>query len=65
MAKRILCVNDEKSDLSSVAYLNPNGNVIIVILNTGWLKETAVFVDGKTFNLTVPDSSLTTVIIEE
>ncbi|MBQ9514165.1 MAG: hypothetical protein IJR66_04230 [Clostridia bacterium] len=65
LRKRVLCVNDENNELYTVAYENPNGEIVVVILNTGWVKETAVFIDGQTFNQTLPDSSIMTLIIEK
>ncbi len=62
-AKRIsTCLNEEK--VFSVSFKNPDGSIVVIVQNEGWIKEVSLVVDGKGCNLTLPDRSITTYIIK-
>ena len=63
-AKRLTCVNDVNSGLYSLAYKNPDGRIVVVIQNEGWVTETTVCVDGKYVNVNLPGHSIVTLIIK-
>ena len=63
-AKRLKCVNDVNSGIYSLAYKNPDGRIVVVIQNEGWVTETAVCVDGKYVNVNLPGHSIVTLIIK-
>ncbi len=61
-AKRIsTALNEEK--LYSVSFKNPDGSIIVIIQNEGWIKEVSLVVDGEGCNLTIPDRSITTYVL--
>ncbi|MFA9397054.1 MAG: glycoside hydrolase family 30 beta sandwich domain-containing protein [Clostridiaceae bacterium] len=62
-AHRLLCLNDIEKDIYATAYKNPNGEIVIVVQNDGWINELALIVDGKGINITLPNESITTYII--
>jgi glucosylceramidase len=65
-AKRILCLNDSDKGIYSVAYKNPDGEIIVVVQNElSRRHKIAVAVDGKGMNTEVPPHSITTFIINK
>lgn len=65
-AKRILCLNDSDKGIYSVAYKNPNGQIIVVVQNElSKRHRLAVTVDGKGINTEVPAHSITTFIVDK
>ncbi len=63
-AKRILIKQTVDPDIFVTAYKNIDGSIIIIIQNEGWIKQYTMIVDGKSINLSIPDRSITTYIIE-
>jgi len=63
-AKRVKCINDAENQLYTTAYRNPNGKLIIVVQNEGYVRETEIIIDGKGFNISLPDRSINTLIVD-
>lgn len=63
-AKRIQLNQTVDPQVYSTAYKNPDGNLIVVIQNEGYIKDFTLIVDGNSVNLSLPDRSITTYIIE-
>lgn len=64
-AKRILCMNDSDKGICSVAYKNPDGQIVVVVQSElSRVHKLAVTVDGKGINTEVPPHSITTFIVE-
>lgn len=65
-AKRILCLNDSDKGIYSVAYKNPDGQIIVVVQNElSRRNRIALAVDGKGMNTVVPPHSITTFIVDQ
>ena len=65
-AKRILCLNDSDKGIYSVAYKNPNGQIIVVVQNELSKRHIlAVTVDGNGIKTEVPSQSITTFIVDK
>lgn len=65
-AKRILCLNDSDKGVYSVAYKNPDGQIVIVVQNElSRRNRLAVSVDGKGMNTELPPHSITTFIVDK
>lgn len=65
-ALRLSCLNDVENGLYSLAYKNPNGDIIIVAQNEKETEEDiALVVDGKGADITLPPHSITTFIVEK
>ena len=63
-ARRVLTTTLSKSKtIEAVSFINPNGETIIIILNTGWIDKVSLVVDGNIVNITLPNQSITTYII--
>lgn len=62
-AKRIQKSQTADSQVYSTAYKNPDGSIIVVIQNEGYIKEFTLIVDGNAVNISLPDRSITTCII--
>lgn len=61
-AKKVFCAGGV-NNVHQTAYVNPNGQKVVVILNTGDNDEkTNVDIDGKIFGLTLEKHSIVTVI---
>lgn len=61
-AKRISsCLNEDK--LYSASFKNPDGSIVVIIQNEGWIKEVSLVVDGLGCDLILPDHSITTYIV--
>ncbi|MGL5917139.1 MAG: glycoside hydrolase family 30 protein [Culicoidibacterales bacterium] len=44
------------------SFENPDGSIVCVLQNEGWIEEVALVVDGQGLNVTVPDQSIMTLI---
>ena len=62
-AKRLLCMNDFAKDVYATAYKNPNGEIVVVVMNTDWLKEPVLIVGNRGVEISLPPHSITTFII--
>lgn len=63
-AKRISSItNAAKDGVHVVSFENPNGEIVVVAQNEGWIAELSLVVDGKGVNITLPDNSITTFIL--
>jgi len=62
-AVRIECGHDYDDEVYTTAYKNPDGKIVVVIQNEGWVKEIALVIDGKGLNISLPDNSITTLIV--
>lgn len=62
-AKR-LEISVTQKDVHAVAFKNPNGDIVIVAQNEGWIAELALVVDGIGININLPDHSITTYVIQ-
>lgn len=62
-AKR-LEISITKEDVYAVAFRNPNGDVVVVAQNEGWIAEMALVIDGEGININMPDHSITTYVIK-
>jgi glucosylceramidase len=62
-AKR-LALSVTKEDVHAVAFRNPNGDIVVVAQNEGWIAEMALVVDGQGLNINLPDHSITTFTIK-
>lgn len=63
-AKR-LEISVTQKDVHAVAFRNPNGDIVIVAQNEGWIAELALVVDGIGININLPDHSITTYVIQD
>lgn len=64
-AKRILCRNECLEGIYTVAYLNPNGQIVLVVQSE--LEEShelALEIDAKGVNVRIPAHSITTYLID-
>ena len=61
-AKR-LEISVGKEDVYATGFKNPNGDIIVVAQNEGWIAEMALVVDGEGININLPDNSITTFIL--
>lgn len=62
-AKR-LEISVTKADVHAVAFRNPNGDIVVVAQNEGWIAEMALVIDGKGLNINLPDHSITTFVFK-
>ena len=62
-AKR-LEISVTQKDVHAVAFKNPNGDIVIVAQNEGWIAEMALVVDGVGININLSDHSMTTYVIQ-
>lgn len=51
-------------EVHAVAFKNPNGDIVVVAQNEGWIAEMALVVDGQGININLPDHSITTFILK-
>lgn len=63
-AKRLEISVAEK-DVHATAFKNPNGDIIVVAQNEGWIAEMALVIDGEGININLPDHSITTFIFKK
>lgn len=62
-AKRLMtCVT--KENVYAASFINPNGDIVVVVQNEGWIAELALVVDGQGINVSLPDHSMTTFVIK-
>lgn len=65
-AKRICCRNDVDKGLYSVAFQNPDGEIVTVVQNELNRKQKlALVIDGQGTNTEIPAHSITTFVIEK
>lgn len=62
-AKR-LEISVTQEDVHAVAFKNPNGDIVVVAQNEGWIAELCLVVDGEGININLPDHSITTFILK-
>lgn len=62
-AKR-LEISVTQEGVYAVAFKNPDGKIVVVVQNEGWIAEMALVVDGLGMNVNLPDHSITTFVIE-
>ena len=59
-------INDSDKGIYSVAYKNPDGQIIVVVQNElSKRNRIALAVDGKGMNTVVPPHSITTFIVDQ
>lgn len=63
-AKR-LEISVTQDGVFAVAFRNPNGDIIVVVQNEGFIAELALVIDGEGININLPDSSITTFVIQQ
>lgn len=61
-AKR-LEISVTQENVHAVAFKNPNGDIVVVAQNEGWIAEMSLVVDGQGININLPDHSITTFIL--
>lgn len=61
-AQRVKTVTNGEG-IHAVTYMNPEGKIIVVVQNEGFIQTMALVIDGKGTNITLPDHSITTYII--
>ena len=49
--------------LFATAYKNPDGEVVVVIQNEGWIKQRTLVVDGKRVEISLPPFSISTFVV--
>ena len=65
-AKRILSRNDIEHDVFNLAYKNPDGSIVVVVQNEAdEAKPFILEVDGSGKEVTVPEHSITTFVVEK
>lgn len=65
-AKRLRCMNDAEHDLYSVAYKNPDGEIVTVVQNeSDEEKKIALVIDNAGQNVVLPAHSITTFLYKE
>lgn len=62
-AKRIHVSKSHHPTLYLTAYQNPTGEKVIVVQNEGWIQTVDLVIDGQPLSLSVPDRSITTLIV--
>ncbi len=62
-AKRVHIQRSVHPTIYATAYQNPNGEIVVVIQNEGWLQNITLYVDQKPLNVSLPDRSITTFVI--
>ncbi|MBO1265926.1 glycoside hydrolase family 30 protein [Proteiniclasticum sp. SCR006] len=60
---RRLEISVTKEDVHAVAFRNPDGRIVVVAQNEGFIAELSLVVDGEGLNINLPDNSITTFII--
>lgn len=61
-AKRLSTITNGEN-VYGVSFMNPDGKVVIVVQNEGFITELALVIDGEGVNITLPDNSITTYIL--
>jgi glucosylceramidase len=62
-AKR-LEISVTKEGVYAVAFRNPDGRIVVVAQNEGFIAELALVVDGQGININLPDHSITTFMVD-
>ncbi|SFO01097.1 glycoside hydrolase family 30 protein [Proteiniclasticum ruminis] len=62
-AKR-LEISVTKEGVYAVAFRNPDGRIVVVAQNEGFIAELALVVDGQGINVNLPDHSITTFMVD-
>ena len=60
---RRLEISVTKEDVHAVAFRNPDGRIVVVAQNEGFIAELSLVVDGEGLNINLPDNSITTFVI--
>lgn len=60
---RRLEISVTKEDVHAVAFRNPDGRIVVVAQNEGFIAELSLVVDGEGLNVNLPDNSITTFVI--
>ena len=60
---RRLEISVTQEHVYAIAFQNPNGDIVVVAQNEGWIAEMALVIDGVGVNINLPDHSITTFII--
>ena len=64
-ARRVQTVTVSNNQvLEAVSFENPDGSLVINVLNRGWIEETSLIIDGHIVNVVLPNQSITTLIID-
>ncbi len=65
-AKRLNTTVHHRGDCKvfATAFKNPNGEIVVVAQNEGWIGELSLVVDGKCANISLPNNSISTFVIE-
>lgn len=63
-AKRIHINQTANQEVFATAYQNLNKDVVLIILNQGWVNTYNVIIGKKTLELSLPDRSITTLVID-
>ena len=58
------CISSNKC-VEATSFINPNGQIVIVVLNQGYIENVSLIVDDEIVNLSLPNQSITTFIIEK
>ncbi len=48
----------------ATSFKNPNGEIIVIAQNEGWIGELSLIVDGKCANISLPNNSISTFVIK-
>ncbi len=62
-AKRIHLNKSADPEVFASAYRNPDGKIVIIVQNEGYIKEYTIIVDGNSFVASLPERSISTYII--
>lgn len=63
-AKRIHINHTVDEHVFATAYKNPSGDIVIIIQNENWIRQFTMIVDGKSVDISLPEKSITTYIVE-
>lgn len=65
-AKRISTVKSNSNDaLHCASFINPDGQIVIVLLNQGWITDVTLVINGEGKKISLPNNSITTFILEK
>ena len=62
-ARRIELKHNAGDSVHATAFKNPNGEIVIVTQNEGWIAPLSLVIDGRGVDITLPDRSITTYIL--
>ena len=64
-ARRILStVINDNNTIEAVGFKNLNGEIVVIVLNKGWIEPVSLIVDKNQINVNLPNQSITTFIIK-